>query len=405
MAPKLLNVYLAGPITSCSNERQKTIWRKRVKEQLKRDFKCLDPTDPRARKGALAVSADIEEADVVIANMWRESIGTTIGIVQATRMGIPVILIDQHCLDSPILKSLVGDCVVHSEDAAIKKLRSEIAPSLSGEAQVMKRDGSVVSFDIKKLQESLKGACFAAGVDDPIFHILLSRRVHRAILKASGAAPIRTETIRDRVFQELRNISHDSLGEGDARQVEHANDLREAWEFHEALVKEQRQEVREKEMEYFAQIEELSGLNSDLELEVENLRARLDSVSRASTAPAESGHPPLSPSVVKAVRTSLRGNRALCIGRIGTTNFSAAFARHGIGKEDFADLFEEKLLEGKQSNLIADLKAYTQAYPYVLYAFDGLRHLGDSARSEANLIAGFRANDAVRRFLKRIEKE
>ncbi len=186
MAPKLLNVYLAGPMTNCSNERQKTVWRKRVKEQLKHDFKCLDPTDPRAQKGALAVSADIEEADVVIANMWRESIGTTIGIVQAKRMGIPVILIDQNCLDSPILMSLAGDCVVHSEEAAINKLRNEIVPSLTGEVQVMKRNGAVVPFDIKKLQKSLKWACLAAGVDDPIFHILLSRRVHRAILNAAN---------------------------------------------------------------------------------------------------------------------------------------------------------------------------------------------------------------------------
>ncbi len=84
-------------------------------------------------------------------------------------------------------------------------------------------------------------------------------------------SPIKTETIRDRVFQELRNISHDSLGDGDARQVEHANALREAWEFHEALMKEQGREVQEKEMEYFAQIEDLSGQN----LATSNLRSRI----------------------------------------------------------------------------------------------------------------------------------
>ena len=52
-------------------------------------YDCLDPTDERARKGVLAVALDIQEAHVVIANMWRESIGTIIGIIQARLSGIP----------------------------------------------------------------------------------------------------------------------------------------------------------------------------------------------------------------------------------------------------------------------------------------------------------------------------
>ena len=271
MAKNLLKVYLAGPMTNCS-ERQKTVWRKRFKDALKSEFKCLDPTEPSAKKGALAVSADIEEADIVVANMWRESIGTTLGIVQAKRMGIPVILIDQHYLDSPILKSVVGDCIVHSEEAALNKLIYEIAPNLTRDVQVMKRNGTVVPFEIKKLQKSLKAACLAAGVDDPIFHILLSRRVEKAIY-ATKEASITTEAIRGRVFHELANISHDLLGEGDSKQVEHANALLYEWEFHEE-VKEQGRETEAKELAYIAQIEELSGILNDLELEVENLRAR-----------------------------------------------------------------------------------------------------------------------------------
>jgi len=401
MAKKLLNVYLAGPMTNCS-ERQKTVWRKRVKEALKTEFKCLDPTDPSAKKGALAVSADIEEADVVIANMWRESIGTTIGIVQAKRMGIPVILIDQHCLDSPILKSLAGDCIVHSEEAAINKLRNEIAPSLTGTIQVVKRSGKAVPFDIKKLQKSLKSACLAAGVDDPIFHILLSRRVHRAVLSTAGTVPIKTETIRDRVFQELRNISHDSLGEGGVHQVEHANALLEAWEFHEVLMKEQGREVQEKEAGYLAQIEDLSGRLNELDLEVENLRARLSTQPTEIAAPTEAVAQHESTRIAQVIRNRLGKKRALCIGRTGITNFGAAFARRGIQQEDFAELFEEKLLEGKQSNLNADLKAYLKTCPYVLYAFDGLRHLNEALRGADNLIVGAGANDAVLRFLLRL---
>jgi hypothetical protein len=388
-------------MTNCS-ERQKTVWRKRVKDALKADFKCLDPTDPSARKGVLAVSADIEEADVVIANMWRESIGTTLGIVEAKRMGIPVILIDQHCFDSPILKSLVGDCIVHSEEAAINKLRNDIAPNLTGEVQVAKRSGVVVPFDVKKLQKSLKKACLAAGVDDPVFHILLSRRVQRAVLAAPGSVPIKTATIRDRVFQELRNISLDSLGEGDAKHVQHSMALLDAWEFHEALMKPQGREVQEKEMEYLSQIEDLSGQLSDLELEIENLRARLSAEAGGAKVGAHSASPPQSPSVVEVIRAHLGKERALCIGSNGKANFAAAFARRGVQHGDFAELFEEKLLDGKLSNLNSDLKTYVKAYPYVLYACDGLRHLSEALRVTDNLITGAGANDAVRRFVMRV---
>jgi hypothetical protein len=67
-----------------------------------------------------------------------------------------------------------GDCIVHSEEGAINKLRNEIAPRLTGTMQVVKRKGNVVDFDIKKLQKSPRSACHAASVDDPIFHVLLS---------------------------------------------------------------------------------------------------------------------------------------------------------------------------------------------------------------------------------------
>ena len=62
--------------------------------------------------------------------MWRESIGTSIGIVQARRMGIPVILIDPHYIDSPLLKSIVGDFIVHDETAAIRMLKKDVLPLL-----------------------------------------------------------------------------------------------------------------------------------------------------------------------------------------------------------------------------------------------------------------------------------
>ena len=406
---KTLTVYLAGPMTNCS-DRQKTEWRKRMKTILGREgYRCLDPTDEQARKGALAVTADIEEADVVIANMWRESIGTAIGIVQGRRMGIPVILIDPHYIDSPILASVVGDCVVHDEAAAIHKLEKEIAPSLSREITVLKRDGSTVAFDLKKLQRSLKAACLQAGIDDPIFHILLSRRVQRAIAVSATTEPIKTETIRSRVFQELQGISQDTLfaGEGKRQLLEHATALREAWEFHEQLVKEQVRDLRQDEADYLAEIDELNGQLSECDLEIENLRARLEAGIETSPSPGDAAtsskyHPN---DITARIEAALGKRRALCVGRIGKTSFASAFARRGVSQEAFTRLFEEKVLEGKQSNLNADLNSNIKSYPFVLYAGDGLRHLSDpKLRKARNLVAGAGPHDAVRKFVTRLQR-
>lgn len=406
---KKLNIYLAGPITNCS-ERQKTEWRKRMKAALGREgYKCVDPTDIQARKGVLAITADIEEADVVIANMWRESIGTAIGIVQARRMGIPVILIDPNYIDSPILRSIVGDAVVHDEAAALHKLQKEIVPSLSREITVTKRDGTTVAFDGKKLQKSLKAACLQAGVDDPIFHILLSRRVQRAISASVASEPIKTEMIRNTVFQELRRISHDAqlAGEEDRQLLEQATALQDAWELHEKLVKEQVRDLQQDETDYLDEIDELSGQLSERELEIENLRARMDthvetanSRSRTATAPE-----PRSSGIAARIESALGKRRGLCIGRIGKTSFASAFTKRGLSESDFKRLFEERLLEGRQSNLNSDLKSYITSYAFVLYACEGLRHLSDvKLRAAPNLIAGAGPHDAVRKFVMRLQR-
>jgi hypothetical protein len=69
----VIRVYLAGPMTNC-NEHQRRAWRKDIKRELKRrGYAVLDPTEDNSRKGAFAVTADVDEADVVIANLWKEA--------------------------------------------------------------------------------------------------------------------------------------------------------------------------------------------------------------------------------------------------------------------------------------------------------------------------------------------
>src|SRR5450432_2934017 len=98
-------VYLAGPVSNC-NPTQQTAWRKEIKEKIKERLSekglsvhCVDPTDHRGWT-LFEEMVKIDGADVVIANLWRESIGTVVGIVQARRKGKPVIVIDQNHLKS-----------------------------------------------------------------------------------------------------------------------------------------------------------------------------------------------------------------------------------------------------------------------------------------------------------------
>ena len=124
-------VYLAGPISNC-NQRQRTEWRKRLKTQLEPfGWVCIDPADHLNDWTPSTEMAEIAKSDVVIANLWRESIGTVVGIVQARRKGKPVILIDPNYLDSANLEAVVGNqWIVHSVKAAVTKLQGDIVRQL-----------------------------------------------------------------------------------------------------------------------------------------------------------------------------------------------------------------------------------------------------------------------------------
>jgi nucleoside 2-deoxyribosyltransferase len=87
MEKSTISVYLAGPISHCS-PRQRSEWRKAAKEELsKRGHNCIDPAEHEVGWSPYTEIIEIDKSDVVVANLWRESIGTVIGIVQARRMG------------------------------------------------------------------------------------------------------------------------------------------------------------------------------------------------------------------------------------------------------------------------------------------------------------------------------
>ena len=135
-----MNVYMAGPINACSDG-EAGDWRTELKNRLYEDPRhCVSPSnginfiDPMARdfrgiegshtdgivEGDLM---DIQASDIVIANCWKPSAGTSMEIFYARHvLGKHVIVLHPEGSVSPWLKYHSND-VVHSIDdleAAIK---------------------------------------------------------------------------------------------------------------------------------------------------------------------------------------------------------------------------------------------------------------------------------------------
>lgn len=92
-----MTVYLAGPIFGC-DDADCRVWRERAKHLMGGSIKTLDPMrrDYRGREAGSANDIvrgdlkDIDECDVVLANVSRPSWGTAMEIAIASRAGKPV---------------------------------------------------------------------------------------------------------------------------------------------------------------------------------------------------------------------------------------------------------------------------------------------------------------------------
>ena len=101
-------VYLAGPISRC-NDAQMRRWRETVKSEYGLRMRFLDPVERLLDPGASpyeVVEADLRhiiEADGLLVNMWRESIGTAMGVAHAHRHGRVIVVSDPNHLDNKML--------------------------------------------------------------------------------------------------------------------------------------------------------------------------------------------------------------------------------------------------------------------------------------------------------------
>lgn len=162
-------VYLAGPISGC-NKVQKHQWRNEVKKKYGTHFDFIDPAELELLgPGATpyeAVEADlkaIKKADGLLVNMWRESIGSAIGIVHAHKEGRPVVVADPNNLSNRTLEfyaDAVTDTPLKAAKALLDLLRAEAT------WEVVKRESQRESFKRSKLVDSIRAACRRAKCDD-----------------------------------------------------------------------------------------------------------------------------------------------------------------------------------------------------------------------------------------------
>ena len=102
-----LKLYLAGPMAGC-NVHEKTTWRELLKQELGSKFTYLDPVTNDIAKWHLATEIvdfdlhNLKLADIVIANCWQVSVGTTCEIVYAKLWDKIVLLIppDSLCVSA-----------------------------------------------------------------------------------------------------------------------------------------------------------------------------------------------------------------------------------------------------------------------------------------------------------------
>ena len=107
----------------------------------------------------------IADADGMLVNMWRESIGAAIGMVHAHRVGTPAVVADPNHLGSRMLAFYA----VGLEDHPLKAM-NVLRNVLRAESWRVLKAGERASepFDQRKLVESIGKACGSAGKDDVV---------------------------------------------------------------------------------------------------------------------------------------------------------------------------------------------------------------------------------------------
>ena len=165
---EVFQVYLSGPISGC-NEAQKSRWRDEVKAAYGQRMAFIDPVERLMDPGASPyefVEADlraIEAADGLLVNMWRESIGTAIGVAHAHLRSRTIVVCDPNRLESGML-NFFADAVADTPLQGAKMLWNLLRAERRW--HVNKHGDRTERFERRKIMEAVRGACRSAACDD-----------------------------------------------------------------------------------------------------------------------------------------------------------------------------------------------------------------------------------------------
>ena len=180
-------VYLAGPIHGC-NDKQVHRWRDDVVRKYDSHLSFSNPAERLLDQSAAPyeiVEADlsaIDNADGLLVNMWRESIGSAIGVVHAHRAGKPVVVADPNHLNSRMLDfyaDAVEETPLKAANALLGLLRAEADWSV-----IKSTERREEAFDRRKLMAAIRAACRAARLDDIVVPRLVMPSVIERLKKS-----------------------------------------------------------------------------------------------------------------------------------------------------------------------------------------------------------------------------
>lgn len=224
-------IYLAGPISGC-NPDQISRWRLRTRDRWSSEFEFLDPAEDVEEARSAVDSYEIvhrdataiERADAVLAHMWKESIGTAIGVAIARMKGKPVVVADPNRIQSRIL-AYYADAVEETVDGAMRALKGILRAERTLR-RVVKSSGTEEGFLRKKLADALRRACRTAERDDLLAPAEIVPRVLEVLLTKRGPAAdtVTTRQIRNAVWSVLSDLEADPLRRRDF------DGIRAAWE-------------------------------------------------------------------------------------------------------------------------------------------------------------------------------
>lgn len=224
------SVYLAGPMTGCTAS-DKSDWRDQTKHRYRDHFNFVDPVESGVDETESTYERvaqdrkDIERCDAILANLWKMSSGTVVGIILAKNKGKTVVLVDEHGLASPILH-FYCDIVVRDVASGIKELVALLADG-PDPVCVSKRNGVVSEFRRSKLIMSIRKACQSAGVDDVTYPVYMFTDILnevRSIPRSRGC--VSTDSIAAAV---LRAMDRKVISQAHAEYASKVAKVRDAW--------------------------------------------------------------------------------------------------------------------------------------------------------------------------------